>query len=179
MRSASQVSAIALQHPLERFCSPPLPKVALKKDCLCDGVHKRRQCSTAGEICMPESDVFICPQPPAAHGLQVLDETGDLVVLSQERAAVLVQLQVACRQRVQQIDQGLLCMVVHQGLRAVHGNHDGMEEKGQVTAEVLIMLVCHLSQQAHGQLWPSQNTPVAQQADDAGPDNGFASTAAV
>lgn len=173
------MSAIALQHPLERFCSPPLPKVALKKDCLCDGVHKRRQCSTAGEIRMPESDVFTCPQPPAAHGLQVLDETGDLVVLSQERAAVLVQLQVACRQRVQQIDQGLLCMVVHQGLRAVHGNHDGMEEKGQVTAEVLIMLVCHLSQQAHGQLWPSQNTPVAQQADDAGPDNGFASTAAV
>ena len=108
---------------------------------------------------MPQSDVLIGPQPPAAHGLQVLDEAGDLVVLIEEGPAVLVQLQVARRQGVQQVDQGLLGVLVYQGLRAVHGYHGGMEQQRQMAAEVLIVLVSNLSQQAHGQLRPVQDAP--------------------
>lgn len=63
-----------------------------------------------------------------------------------------MQLQVTCRQGVEQVDQQLLCVLVDKRLWGIHGCQGGMEQEGQMPAEVFVVLIGHLCCEAQRQL---------------------------
>ena len=70
-----------------------------------------------------------------------------------------MQLQVPRRQGVEQVDQQLLCVLVDERLRGIHGCQGGMEQEGQVAPEVFVVLIGHLCCEAQRQLRARQQTP--------------------